>query len=298
MSLKDYSGYIRESFREHNLKDLVQRAWSPQEMRDYIYRAVLKRTLRMPLPPSIPEPNKVLRILAICCYMADQPNLADKLVESVEEAKSVKIDLVITNNTSCQPSNATAPYVKYTQLWKKFVSVEKIIREQLKPHHDYAIIVDDDVKLPTEFFDKYFKIVNGFGLIVSQPAISSDSNAPCGKVSRQIPQSIAHLTQFVEIGPVTCFEKRAVPLCPFGGVSPMGWGLDFVWPRICMQKRWPMGVVDFVPVQHKIRELAENYESQKEYLLMHEYFSKVAHVPFCSKDVIGQIISVKDYPQI
>ncbi|MGD0204776.1 MAG: hypothetical protein ABSC20_12860 [Candidatus Bathyarchaeia archaeon] len=298
MSLKDYSGYIRESFREHNLKDLVQRAWSPPEIRDYVYRAVLKRTLRMHLPPSLPKPNKVLRILAICCYMADRPNLADKLVESVEEAKSVKIDLVITNNTSCQPSNATAPYVKYTLLGKKFVSVERIIREQLKPYHNYVIIVDDDVKLPIEFFDKYFKIVNGFGLIVSQPAASSDSNAPCGKASKQITQSIAHLTQFVEIGPVTCFEKRAVQLCPFVGGSPMGWGLDFVWPRICREKRWPMGVVDFVPVQHKIREVAENYESQKEYLLMHEYLSKVAHVPFCSNDVIGQIIFVKDYPQI
>jgi len=66
--------------------------------------------------------------------MADRPNLADKLVESVEEAKSVKIDLVITNNSSCQSSNATAPYVKYTLLGKKFVSVERIIREQLKPY--------------------------------------------------------------------------------------------------------------------------------------------------------------------
>ena len=57
--------------------------------------------------------------------MADRPNLADKLVESVEEAKSVKIDLVITNNTSCQSSNATAPYVKYTLLGKKLFQLKE-----------------------------------------------------------------------------------------------------------------------------------------------------------------------------
>jgi hypothetical protein len=230
--------------------------------------------------------------------MADRPNLADELVESVEEAKSVKIDLVITNNTSHQSSNATGPYVKYTLLGKKFVSVDRIIREQFKPYHDYVIIVDDDVRLPIEFFDKYFKIVNGFGFIVSQPAVSSDSNEPCGKVSKEITQSIAHLASYVEAGPVTCFERRAVPVCPFLGGSPMGWGLDFVWARICREKGWPMGVVDFVPVQHKIRETGDYYASQREYLLTWEYLSKVAHLPICSKDVIGQIIFMKDYPQI
>lgn len=292
MSLIDYSRSTWESIRQRDFKHPIA------IIRSFVQWSTLKYSLKMDLPQRLPESNRTLQILVICCYMADRPNLADELIKSVKEAKSVKIDLVLTNNSSFKSSSNTIPYVKYTQLGKKFDSVEKIIKKEFKSYHDYVIIIDDDVKLPLGFFDKYFKIVNGFNLIVSQPAVSYDSNEPVGKVSKQIAQSIVHLSSFIETGPVTCFERKAVSVCPFSGGSPMGWGLDFVWAYICRENGWRMGVVDFVPVQHKIRKVAEYYASQRECQLMWDYLSKVAHMPRFSKDVIGQIISVKDYTQL
>jgi len=230
--------------------------------------------------------------------MADRPNLVEELVYSVEEAKLTKIDFVVTNNTNAPSCATVRPYVKYTMpQTPKYQAVARIIKEQFKPYHDYVMIIDDDVLLPQNFFDKYFAVVRAFGLILSQPALTRDSYGvfPC---NGQIPGAIAHLTSFVEIGPVTCFEKRIVPLLPFMGDSPMGFGLDFVWARICRDRGWPMGVIDLVPVQHKLRIAGKGYSDKKECLLMRVYLSKTPHVPTCAINVIGQIIFKEDYPEI
>jgi hypothetical protein len=229
--------------------------------------------------------------------MADRPSLVDDLIKSVEESKYTQIDLVITNNTNNSPSTAVKNYIKYTMpKTPKFVAVARIMKEQFRPYHDYVIVIDDDVKLPTAFFDRYFQVARGLSLVLSQPALTKDSFGtwPC---SYQIDEAIAHLVSFVEIGPVTCFEKRIIPILRLDG-SPMGFGLDFVWARICRDKRWPMGVIDLVSVQHTLREVAKGYDDKGEDLLMNEYLSKTRHVPLFVTNIIGQTIFKKDYPEL
>jgi hypothetical protein len=178
----------------------------------------------------------------------------------------------------------------------KFVAVARIMKEQVKTHHDYVLIIDDDVKLPRSYFDRYFQVARGLGLILSQSALTLDS-AGFHRFCYQIDGAIAHLVSFVEIGPVTCFERRIIPFLSLEG-SPMGWGLDFVWARICRDNRWPMGVIDLVPVQHTLREVAKGYDKKNESLLMNEYLSKTRHMPFFVRDIVGQIILKKDYPEL
>lgn len=254
----------------------------------------------MHFPQSFHLEDK-LRVLVISCYMADRPNLIEGLVKSVEEAESTKIDFVVTNNTTVSSCPVVKPYVKYVMpRIPKYHAVRRIIRDQFKPHHDYVMIIDDDVILPPYFFDKFFKIVKALGLVLSQPALTRDSSTGIGPLAcnLQIDGAIAHLTQFVETGPVTCFGKRIVLSVPFVGDSPMGWGLDFVWARICRDKRYPIGVVDSLPVQHCLRKVAKWYDRKTEYLLMRAYLSKTAHVPLCAAEVTGQIILEKDYPKL
>jgi hypothetical protein len=249
----------------------------------------------MPAPTALPPPQNI-RVLAICCYMADRLNLAEDLLNSIKEARIVQIDLVVTNNTTASPAAPVEPYVKYTMpRTPKFVAVSRIIKEQFKTYHNYVILIDDDVKLPPGFFDKYFQIVKGLGFVLSQPALTKDSNGtwPC---CYQIDAAIAHLVSFVEIGPVTCFERRIMPLLPLAEGSPMGWGLDYVWARICRDRRWPMGVVDLVPVQHTLRQVAKLYDKKEENLLKIKYLKKIPHAPLCVTNVIGQTFLKSDYP--
>jgi len=261
-----------------------------------ILNRLIKRSLRTQPPKSFPIVKTT--VLAICCYMADRPNLARELVQSVEEAKLTRIDLVVTNNTEALSCEAISPYIKYNMpKTRKYQAVARIIEDQFKPSHEYVIVIDDDVSLPKDFFDYYFRIVKGLRLILSQPALEKGSFGafPC---NRKIDNAIAHLTSFVETGPVTCFERRLIDIVPFTEGSPMGWGLDFVWSRMCRDNRWIMGVVDCTPVEHRIRGVATRYSAEKEFHLMRQYLSKKKHVPICAAEVIGQIIFLKDYPSL
>jgi hypothetical protein len=266
---------------------------NPWVIQDYFLSAIIKRSLRM-RPPKFFYPSKA-HVLAICCYMADRPNLVPQLVQSVKEAKQTKIDLIISNNSKMSSSEAVQSYVLYNMTENpKYRCVDRIIREQVKPHHNYIMIIDDDVGLPNDFFDNYFKIVRALGLILSQPALTEDSHSS-HPVSRQIHGAVAHLTSFIEIGPISCFEKRLVNVFSFSGGSPMGWGLDYAWSRLCRDRRWPMGVVDLTPVKHNLRSVGLLYNRAQEYALMMPYLRKTPHVPFCAKRIIGQVFSEKDF---
>jgi hypothetical protein len=286
---KDVWKFVRRNIQRASKRGLHS------AIQEYVQRIVIKRSLKMRLPESFHLENK-LKVLVISCYMPDRPNLIEGLVKSVEETKSIEIDFVVTNNTTVSSRPIVKPYVKYIMPGiSKYQAVARIVKDQFKPHHNYVIIVDDDVKLPSDFFDNYLRTVRGLGLILSQPALTKDSYGTF-LCNRQINGAIAHLSSFVETGPVTCFERRLAKIISYEEGSPMGWGLDFAWARICIRRRWPMGVIDHTPVQHNLRGVAEKYNTKRESLLMQKYLSKTPHVPFCATQVIGQIIFEKDCP--
>ncbi|TRZ81151.1 glycosyltransferase family 2 protein [bacterium] len=266
-------------------------------IRDYVQAMIIKRSLKMCLPQTVHLENK-FRVLAISCYMANRPNLIEGIVKSVEEAKSTIVDFVVTNNTTVPSCPAVEPYVKYVMpRMAKGTAVKKIIEEQFRPHHDYIIVIDDDVVLPPNFFDKFFVIVKALGLVLSGAAVDKDSSIGYAS-NMQVDGAIVHLTQLVVFGPVTCFEKRIVSSLPFECDSPMGWGLSWVWARICRDKRYPIGIIDSLPVQHKLRKAGGYYDTAREWNLMKAYLSRTAHVPFCAGGVIGQTILKKDHPEL
>lgn len=227
--------------------------------------------------------------------MADRPNLIEALVSSVEEAQCTEIDFVVSNNSTGTPCESVKPYVRYTMpKTPKYVAVARILKDQFKPdYYDYLMIIDDDVKLPISFFDEYLCIARGLGLALSQPALTEDSYSSY-RCTRRIQNAIAHLTLFVESGPVTCVDGRLVPSISFEAGSPMGWGVDHVWARVCADRRWLMGVIDRTPVQHKLRRTAKSYRAKIERQSMLRQFSRNRHMPFYATHVIGQIVSEKD----
>ena len=71
------------------------------------------------------------------------------------------------------------------------------------------------------------------------------------RVTRRRPLSLARRTDFVEIGPVTIFSRRAAAeLTPFPELR-FGWGLDNHWGALARERGWRLGILDALPVRHE-----------------------------------------------
>jgi hypothetical protein len=115
---------------------------------------------------------------------------------------------------------------------------------------DWLLVVDDDVRLPRAFLDRFVAVCEAFALDLAQPAQTLRSHS-AWKVTRRRPGSLVRETRFVEIGPVTAFSNRAAAeLLPFPELR-YGWGLDLHWAALAGQRGWRLGIVDALPVRHE-----------------------------------------------
>jgi hypothetical protein len=123
---------------------------------------------------------------------------------------------------------------------------------------DWTLVVDDDVRLPRAFLDRFVAVCEAFGLDLAQPAQTLRSHS-AWKVTRRRPASLVRETRFVEIGPVTAFGRRAAgELLPFPELR-YGWGLDLHWAALAGRLGWRLGVVDALPVRHESAPVGATY---------------------------------------
>jgi hypothetical protein len=125
---------------------------------------------------------------------------------------------------------------------------------------DWLLVVDDDVRLPSRFLDRFVAICERFRLDLAQPAQSQRSHS-AWRVTRRRPASLVRETRFVEIGPLTAFGPRAAAeLLPFPELS-FGWGLDLHWAAVAAERGWRLGVVDATPVRHESATVGSAYDA-------------------------------------
>jgi hypothetical protein len=125
---------------------------------------------------------------------------------------------------------------------------------------DWLLVVDDDVVLPPRFLDRFIALCERFELDLAQPAQTLASHA-AWRFARRRPFSVLRETNFVEIGPVTAFSRRAAAeLLPFPDLR-FGWGLDAHWAAVGAERGWRLGIADAVPVRHETRPVAAGYEA-------------------------------------
>jgi hypothetical protein len=123
---------------------------------------------------------------------------------------------------------------------------------------DWTIAIDDDVRLPRAFLDRFVGVCEAFDLDLAQPAQTLRSHS-AWKVTRRRPASLVRETRFVEIGPVTAFGRAAAAeLLPFPELR-YGWGLDLHWAAVAAERGWRLGVVDALPVRHEFGVVAAAY---------------------------------------
>ncbi len=125
---------------------------------------------------------------------------------------------------------------------------------------DWLVVVDDDLRLPGRFIDRFVALCEHFRLDLAQPAQTQRSHS-AWRVARRRPAALVRETRFVEIGPVTAFGQRAAAeLLPFPELR-FGWGLDLHWAAVAAERGWRLGVVDATPVRHETARVGAAYSS-------------------------------------
>jgi hypothetical protein len=141
----------------------------------------------------------------------------------------------------------------------KFANLNRVLAETPEDV-DWLLVVDDDLRLPPRFLDRFVGICERFRLDLAQPAQTQRSHS-AWRVTRRRPASLVRETRFVEIGPLTAFGRRAAAdLLPFPELD-FGWGLDLHWAALAAERGWRLGVVDATPVRHESATVGAAYDS-------------------------------------
>ncbi len=142
----------------------------------------------------------------------------------------------------------------------KFQNANALLAGQ--PPADWTLLLDDDVQLPARFLDRFVGLAEALALDLAQPAQTLASHA-AWESARRRPFTVARLTNFVEIGPVTAFSRRAAAeLLPFPDLR-MGWGLDLHWGALAAEHGWRLGVIDALPARHESRPVGGAYSAEE-----------------------------------
>jgi len=202
---------------------------------------------------------RLARVLAVGIYLADRPNTAAHLMLELAGSRE---HTIVQRWIAIAPEGRGRYDLPMTRLVmsdtvSKFALVDRMTCDATS--FDWLLICDDDVEVGPDFVDRLIDASGRYDFALSQPARTLDSfmDHPIVQV---MPGLLARRTRFVEIGPVVCVRRDAVPvLMPFGSDRGMGWGLDLVWPIRLERAGLRMGIIDSVPLAHRLRHQVSSY---------------------------------------
>ena len=226
------------------------------------------------------KPPRRMRILVVGIYLADRPNSATHLVNAFAESR----EHGVTQCWAALGGKPPSPKVRdVTGLQVPERAPRSVLLNRLLALHrladfDYVILADDDIFVQRGFLDALIACQEFYGLALAQPARTRNSYVDHA-ITRQVPGTAARRTNYVEIGPLVCIQSRMVPIVlPLDEASPMGWGLDYVWPFLANQRGFSIGVIDAAPVDHSMRPPRVGYHQQSALLAMHAYLERTPHL--------------------
>jgi hypothetical protein len=203
------------------------------------------------------------KILVLGVYVTALPNLAVELAKEFSNANACVVEQRWASLGAKSLDRLLGECTIVEQLTKipKFQLLNRLLSAVNLEEYDYILFADDDVSVNPGFIDQYIALQQKLNFWIAQPARTWTSHLDHQLVKRN-PQTIARQTWFVEIGPIFSFsQETAKQLLPFNLETPMGWGYDFVWPRIVKSLGGTMGVIDQTPVDHTLRRRGANYSS-------------------------------------
>ncbi len=139
----------------------------------------------------------------------------------------------------------------------KFENINLALTRQPLEGFDWGIIVDDDITTPPGLLDRCIHVAEAADLRLFQPAHRFESYAAF-ELSHRYWNSLARITHFVEIGPLTGLHRSTfATLLPFPPTR-MGYGLDLQWSELARANGWNIGFVDAVSIRH-LRPVGRSY---------------------------------------
>jgi hypothetical protein len=209
-------------------------------------------------------------------YLTDKPSTIDDAVRAFSASRQHQVTQrwISLGSAPHQPVAHTVRHVgerapKYHLLNSLFEDAGDF---------DWVVACDDDVEFPEDFVDRLIDLAERHDFALLQPARTRESFIDHA-ITAQIEGLGARLTRFVEIGPVTVLRRDAVRLLlPFTDTQGMGWGLDFVWPVLLEAAGLRLGIIDGVPVHHRLRSSAVNYSYAEAERRMDEIVGNTGHL--------------------
>jgi hypothetical protein len=192
------------------------------------------------------------RVLVLAVY---RPG-SEHIEAEVAELRTSRHDLAFALGSTGEPRPALEGETVASGLTGgKFENLNKLLTGG---DFDWLLVIDDDLRLPRHFLDRFIALCELFQLALAQPAQTLSSHA-AWRVTRRQPNSLVRETRFVEIGPATAFRSDvAEALTPFPDLR-YGWGLDLHWSALAQERGWRLGVVDATPIRHESAPVAAAY---------------------------------------
>jgi hypothetical protein len=134
----------------------------------------------------------------------------------------------------------------------KWPCLGALLHEQpaLLDQYDCIWFPDDDLAVDAATVNRMFAFFHASNVCLAQPALTRDSYCTW-RTLRQASGCLLRFTGFVEVM-APMFSREALRVCaPTFTESPSGWGLDWLWPKLCADARLGrMAVIDATPVRH------------------------------------------------
>lgn len=227
------------------------------------------------------------RVLVLGIYLGDRLNLAAHLYERFSQSTALIVDQrwAAFSRRDSHPGLAAATSLLLSSPLEKFAVLNRLLEGIDLGQYDLVLVSDDDIFAPDGFLDTYVSAQHGLNLDLAQPARAFHSFYD-HKFTLRRPWLKGRQTRFVEIGPIFSMNKVAAErLIPFDTRSPMGWGLDLVWPKLLEEHR--LGIVDCVSVDHSYRGQSLTYARGDTVSRMGSYLNSTPHLAF--KDALTVI---------
>jgi hypothetical protein len=143
----------------------------------------------------------------------------------------------------------------------KFENLNALLSDVHLDAFDWVLLMDDDVVLPRGFLDGLLFLAERHRLRLAAPAHRIRSHA-AWPLTRRHAGTVLRETAFVEIGPLTALQRDTFgALLPFPRVG-MGWGLDAHWSWIARERGWKLGIVDLLPIEHRVAAAGAGYSRE------------------------------------
>jgi hypothetical protein len=204
------------------------------------------------------------RVLVLGVYLADRSNNAEAIIDNFARSAKFCVSQRWAGVSSALES-LTYPCtsLRIVNAEPKFTLINELIGEAELEFYDYLVVCDDDISLPPRFLDDFISLQRRLDFRLAQPARTQDSYID-HDIVRQRVGCLARQTLFVECGPLFCMHRSVYAfLLPFQEESPMGWGYENVWSWRLSQRSLQMGVIDSIPVEHKMRKPGSYYDSEQ-----------------------------------